>query len=311
MDEKMIEWIALEEAGEHGLETDAALIDFAHRFLARINSVFGTFQQRVHLWMVECFGTKIAADRQERNHRFLEESLELVQSLGCTASEAHQLVDYVFGRPVGEASQETGGVMVTLAALGLANDLDMRACGEAELARVWTKVEQIRAKQAAKPKHSPLPEHVTATPQPETPSSRWKKDGEPDPHGSTYDGERAALCMGNLTDDELANAAFLNYDIRPPIEDLISGKAKMPIVYMTAVKERIRWLSRRLSSATAMPEGWSITPGCDTAAYPDTVLIVRKPGVGGYSSNPNSDNIASVILHALATDLLSAKGVAP
>jgi Skp family chaperone for outer membrane proteins len=29
--------------------------------------------------------------------------------------------------------------------------------GEIELARVWTKVEQIRAKQAAKPKHSPLP----------------------------------------------------------------------------------------------------------------------------------------------------------
>ena len=31
------------------------------------------------------------------------------------------------------------------------------AAADAELVRVWTKVEAIRAKQAAKPKHSPLP----------------------------------------------------------------------------------------------------------------------------------------------------------
>ncbi|WP_457817370.1 hypothetical protein, partial [Staphylococcus aureus] len=35
--------------------------------------------------------------------------------------------------------------------------MDMHAAGETELARIWTKVDQIRAKQAAKPKHSPLP----------------------------------------------------------------------------------------------------------------------------------------------------------
>ncbi|WP_238554051.1 hypothetical protein [Comamonas thiooxydans] len=118
------------------------------------------FQQRVQPWMMTCFGPEISADRRERNHRFLEEALELVQSCGCTASEAHQLVDYVYGRPWGEPAQEAGGVMVTLAALCLANGLDMQACGETELARIWTKVEAIRAKQAAKPKHSPLPEHA-------------------------------------------------------------------------------------------------------------------------------------------------------
>ncbi|WP_369650146.1 MULTISPECIES: hypothetical protein [unclassified Variovorax] len=115
------------------------------------------FQQRVQPWLMACFGEMIAGDREERNHRFLEEALELVQACGCTASEAHQLVDYVFARPVGKKEQEVGGVMVTLAALCLAQDLDMAAAGETELARIWTKVEQIRAKQAAKPKHSPLP----------------------------------------------------------------------------------------------------------------------------------------------------------
>jgi len=118
------------------------------------------FQQRVQPWMMECFGPVISADREERNHRFLEESLELVQATGCTAHEAHQLVDYVYGRPVGEPTQEVGGVMVTLAALCLANGLDLHDAAEVELARIWTKVETIRAKQAAKPKHSPLPEHA-------------------------------------------------------------------------------------------------------------------------------------------------------
>ena len=47
--------------------------------------------------------------------------------------------------------------MVTLAALCLANGLNMHEAGEIELKRIWTKVEQIRAKQAAKPRGSALP----------------------------------------------------------------------------------------------------------------------------------------------------------
>lgn len=116
-----------------------------------------TFQARVLPWMNACFGEQISADKQERNHRFLEEALELIQARGATAEEAHQLVDYVYGRPVGEPSQEVGGVMVTLAALCLAHDMDMHAAAETELTRIWGKVEQIRAKQAAKPAFGPLP----------------------------------------------------------------------------------------------------------------------------------------------------------
>ena len=116
-----------------------------------------SFQSRVKPWMLECFGPVIPFDKTERNHRFLEEALELVQSLGCTPSEAHQLVDYVYNRPAGDPPQESGGVMVTHAALCIANNLDMMQNAETELARIWTKVELIRAKQAAKPKHSPLP----------------------------------------------------------------------------------------------------------------------------------------------------------
>lgn len=117
-----------------------------------------SFQTNVKPWLHKCFGETISSDVVERNHRFLEEALELVQACDCTQDEAHQLVDYVYGRDVGEKHQEVGGVMVTLAALCLAQDMDMHEAGDTELARVWTKVEQIRAKQAAKPKNSPLAE---------------------------------------------------------------------------------------------------------------------------------------------------------
>lgn len=117
-----------------------------------------SFQNRVEPWLMECFGEKISNDTIERNHRFLEEALELVQSCNCSQSEAHKLVDYVFNRPTGEKEQEVGGVMVTLAALCLAQEMDMHKAGHIELNRIWTKVGQIRAKQETKPKHSPLPE---------------------------------------------------------------------------------------------------------------------------------------------------------
>lgn len=118
------------------------------------------FQRRVSIWVRHCFGDEIANDRVERTHRFLEEALELAQACDCTREEALQLVDYVFGRPQGEISQEVGGVEVTLAALCAARGLDKKWCGETEIDRVWAKVDKIRAKQAVKPRFGPLPGQV-------------------------------------------------------------------------------------------------------------------------------------------------------
>jgi len=115
------------------------------------------FQTRVSLWVIACFGERIARDRTERNHRFLEEALELAQSSGCTEDEALQLVKYVFSRPLGEPSQEVGGVMLTLAALCNASELNMDFAAEAELERVWEKIEKIRLKRTTRLGHLPLP----------------------------------------------------------------------------------------------------------------------------------------------------------
>ena len=54
-----------------------------------------------------------------------------------------------------------------------------------------------------------------------------------------YDCERAKLAKGKLSDDALANAMFL-CDHRTSLES--TG-------WLTAGKERIRWLSRRLVEA--------------------------------------------------------------
>ena len=115
------------------------------------------FQRRVVDWMMETFSMEVCRDKAERNHRFLEEALELVQAMGCTAAAAHMLVDYTFGRPVGDPEQEVGGALVTLAALCAAADISMAELGERELARCWQNIDRIRAKQAGKPRSSPLP----------------------------------------------------------------------------------------------------------------------------------------------------------
>lgn len=112
--------------------------------------LFQSFQARVQKWVRHCFGDQIASDKAERNRRFLEESVELVQSLGMTQAEVFAIVNYVFERPEGESFQEVGGVTVTLASLCEANQIPMGLAGETELERCWGKTERIREKQKAK-----------------------------------------------------------------------------------------------------------------------------------------------------------------
>lgn len=111
----------------------------------------GSLQTRVRPWILKSLGPDSANDLKQRNQRFLEETIELVQACSCTREEVLQAVEYVYQRPIGEKYQEIGGVMITLAALCLAQGLDMHQAGEDELARIWIQADQIRAKQEAKP----------------------------------------------------------------------------------------------------------------------------------------------------------------
>lgn len=103
-----------------------------------------------------------------------------------------------------------------------------------------------------------------------TPSSFWRADGDVDPHAGHYDGERASLALGDYTDDELANGAFLNYDRPLPFHEMVNPMPgqHMPIVWMTAVKERIRWLSRALEKA--------LVPKLELSAAESDVIAERR-----------------------------------
>lgn len=111
-----------------------------------------SFQAAVRAWTHAAFGETISLDVNERNQRFLEESLELVQACAFDRKMAHKLVDYVYDREVGQSQQELGGVLVTLAALSNAQGLSMEIAAETELMRCWENIEKIRAKQKAKPR---------------------------------------------------------------------------------------------------------------------------------------------------------------
>ena len=111
------------------------------------------YQHRVWEWMRATFSLRTCVSQQERNLRFLEEALELVQSLDLSREDAIGLVNYVYDRPLGDPPQEVGGVMVTLAALCAANELDMGIAAYKELDRCWASQDKIRAKQKLKPEH--------------------------------------------------------------------------------------------------------------------------------------------------------------
>lgn len=116
---------------------------------------------------------------------------------------------------------------------------------------------------------------------PSTPSAEWRANGEPDPHGKHYNCERAALTLGKLTDDELANGVFMNADQPTNIERLLARDPDYhsPIVWLTAAKERIRWLSRALERALAAPE---VQAGAARVSvdYDRVVSICEAHGIG-------------------------------
>jgi hypothetical protein len=88
---------------------------------------------------IEAFGEEQARSIPQRGVRLLEESDETAQAAGVTREMAHKLVDFVWDRPVGELSQELGGVGVTLLALASAAGLSAEAMEVQEVQRVLAK----------------------------------------------------------------------------------------------------------------------------------------------------------------------------
>lgn len=110
-------------------------------------------QDMVAAWVEKCFGEPpLPSNIGERRKRFLEEALELVQSVGMTKEEAIQLVDYVFSRPVeDDPRKEFGGTVTTVMALAQSAGYDLATAVNDEFDRMTANIDKIRAKQQAKP----------------------------------------------------------------------------------------------------------------------------------------------------------------
>jgi hypothetical protein len=99
-------------------------------------------------------------DIPERRDRFLEEALELAQSLGMTTPYAHKLVDYVFGRPRSNSPEnEIADVFTTLASLGIQMHMNIFNLGLRGLKRMEKDetIDRIRAKRKTRHGRGPLP----------------------------------------------------------------------------------------------------------------------------------------------------------
>lgn len=144
----------------NGFTVKPGMGDLSEYVYRAAEELLAAFQRECGAWATSTFGEEAANYVPLRTHRFIEESLELAQALGCTKETVLQLVDYVFGRPKGEPYQEVGGTLTTLAVLCRAAGLEMVRDGYTELFRVQRPeiAEKIRQKHLNKPKFGPLPE---------------------------------------------------------------------------------------------------------------------------------------------------------
>lgn len=97
-----------------------------------------------------------------------------------------------------------------------------------------------------------------------TPAAWWRYEDGKDPHLNKYDGERAELMGGDMTDDEVANHCFMNH-----------GELAAAMI----AKDRIRWLSRKLhqeltgvKTAVGLLEGFA---GRATERANDAIEVVK------------------------------------
>lgn len=126
----------------------------------------------------------------------------------------------------------------------------------------------------------------------DTPAAEWRELGEADPHKGHYDKMRKDLTLGHFSDDALANLVFMNYDCRPNFQDILDRKpgVYMPIVWMTAAKERIRWLSRRVCKLEAelAAAAASMNKALQIAGWLDSFGELHKRKEDAWDGDPES-----------------------
>lgn len=108
------------------------------------------FQDAATFWGYRCFGYDKSRSLKLTAYRALEEMNELAQVAGITEEQAVALVRYTWGRPVGEARNEIGGVMVTLARTSNILGIQMSSVAPEILKLCEDNIDRIREKDLKK-----------------------------------------------------------------------------------------------------------------------------------------------------------------
>lgn len=90
-------------------------------------------------WAIRCFGNDHFVNRPVRALRLAEEAVELAQAFLIPKEKMLELVEIVYGRPLGNARQELGGVALTATVLAASFGQDLDYFLEDELRRVLDK----------------------------------------------------------------------------------------------------------------------------------------------------------------------------
>ena len=107
-------------------------------------------QARVGKWLVDCFGNSITFDKQERNCRFFEEAVELVQAYQFPKWVALAMVEYIYERDPGDPKKEPGDLLIAFLAHCHVNGNDAQVCLEEALENIQVNIAKIREKNLTK-----------------------------------------------------------------------------------------------------------------------------------------------------------------
>jgi NTP pyrophosphatase (non-canonical NTP hydrolase) len=91
-------------------------------------------------WLRVAFPEDPVVRPKMRVTRFLEEAIELAQALGVEREKAHELLDFVYDKPVGAVDQELAGSFATLLLVAESQGLDLGQEGVKELRSAMTEV---------------------------------------------------------------------------------------------------------------------------------------------------------------------------
>jgi NTP pyrophosphatase (non-canonical NTP hydrolase) len=88
-------------------------------------TTFKILQQLIVAWGIRAFGIEEMRSPYRRALRLVEEAIELGQAADVPVEMAHQIVEMVYGRPVGRTHEEVADVFNTLMAYCAARGLDL------------------------------------------------------------------------------------------------------------------------------------------------------------------------------------------